>query len=163
MPPMAQSEPSTMVSHRSPSRSRLASRVLAGPDPVNHFHPAHRTDAAGGAFAAGFHGAELHGEPGLLAHVDRVIEHHHPTVADHGTEGGKGLVVDGRVPLARRHVGPQWAAHLHRLQGTTGGGAAAEVLHQLPQGDAKGQLNQTAALDVTRQLEGRVPRDLPMP
>src|SRR5262249_9631229 len=51
----------------------IGHRVAAGDDLVDHLDPAGRADAAGGAFAAGFDGAERHGEAGLAGEVDAVV------------------------------------------------------------------------------------------
>jgi len=44
-------------------------------------------DAAGGALAAGFGGAEFEGEAGLTRHIDGVVEHHDAAMADEALLG----------------------------------------------------------------------------
>src|ERR1700751_4814491 len=61
--------------------------ILAGDDLVDRLAPAHRADAAGRALAATLDAAELHGEAGLVAHVDGVVEHHDAAMADQAVPG----------------------------------------------------------------------------
>ena len=89
-------------------------------------------------------GAELEREFGLLRHVDRVVEHDHAAMADHAAVLDELLVVERHVEQARRPVGAERAADLHRADRPAGGGAAAEALDQLAQGQAEGALDQTA-------------------
>src|SRR5690242_14021213 len=49
--------------------------ALAMDDLVDGLDTAGRADPARRALAAGFHRAELHRKPGLLCHVDAVVEH----------------------------------------------------------------------------------------
>ena len=56
--------------------------ILVPNDAVDDLDAARRADPAGGAFAAGFYGAELHRKSRLPRHVDRVIEYHDAAVPD---------------------------------------------------------------------------------
>ena len=76
--------------------------IFAGHDLVDQLDAARRADAAGRALAAGFDGAELHGEAGLLGHVHGVVEHHDAAMADQPVGGGEGLVVERRSRTGAR-------------------------------------------------------------
>ena len=154
-PPMAQSEPSVMVWHRSSSSARLLSRLSPATILSMVSTPARRADAAGRALAAGFNGAEFHGEAGLLGHVDGVVKHHDAAVADHGAIGGEGFIVHRQVKLRGWNIGAERAAHLHGAQWLAREGAAAEIIDQLAERDAKRLLHQSALLDIACELEGQ--------
>lgn len=88
--------------------------VCGADDPVDHFHAADGADAAGSAFAAGFHGTELHGETGLFGHIDGIVKYYHPAMTQHTAGFGKFLVIQRRVHEGFREVGtqgpPTWMA-----------------------------------------------------
>src|SRR5680860_1124028 len=128
--------------------------LLAGHDLVHQLHAARGADAAGRALAAGFDGAELHGEPRLQRHVHRVVEHHHAAMADQTAGGGKRFIVERRVELLAREIGAERAAHLDRAHRPARIGAAADLVHELAERDAEGGLVQPAMLDVAGKLNG---------
>ncbi len=131
----------------------LAGHVDAVADLVHRLDATDGADPAGRALAAALLGAKLEGEAGLPGHIDAVVEDDDAGVADEAVLGGKGLVIEGRVEKAAGEVGAQRAADLHGLHGPTGGGAAADVVHQLAERDAEGGLEQAAVADVARELD----------
>ena len=133
MPPNAQSEPVTIVSHRSRSNATLAASFVAAANPVDDLDAAHGADAARRALAARLDGAELHGEPRLLAHVDGVVEHDEAAVAEHRADRGELLVVERRIELRLGDVSAERTAGLDGADRSAGGAAAAEVVEDLAQ------------------------------
>ena len=120
---------------------------------VNDFDTASASNAARGAFSAGFNGAELHGITSHFGHVDRVVEDNDATVANHTSSRGKGFVIQRGVELGLGQISSQRPTHLNRTDGPTGGRTSAELIKHLAQRDAEGLLDQSAPLDVARQLE----------
>ena len=82
----------------------------------------------------------------------RVVEYHDAAVPEHSLDVGERLVVERGVELRFGQIGAQRAAHLHRADRPAAQRAAAVVLEQLAQSHAEGDLDQTAAFDVARQL-----------
>ena len=76
-------------------------------------------------------------------------------MADHRAHRGVGFVVQRGVPLRGGHIGAQRAAHLHRLDGAARARAAAKVMQQSAQTQAKGFFHQTGAQHIARQLKGQ--------
>ena len=152
-PPMAQSDPSVITSHRSSSTCEVALAVVAGGDAVDHLDAADRADPARRALAARLLGAELHGEACQLGHVGGVVVHDDAAVADHRARRGERLVLDRQVELVAVRYDAERAAHLDGADRTSGRGAAAEVFDQLAQRDAEPELDHAALLDVAGQLE----------
>ncbi len=64
------------------------------------------------------------------------------------------LITESGVEIIDGDVGPEGSAHLHRLDRATRGRAAAQIIHHLVQGDAKGGLKQTSPRHVTCNLKG---------
>ncbi len=127
--------------------------ALTADDLVDGLDAARRADAAGRALAAGFDGAELHGEARLARHVDRVVEHDDAAMADQPVARREGLVVERRVEQRAREIGAQRAADLHRPHRPAAVRAAADLVDQLAQGDAERRLEQAAVLDVAGELD----------
>lgn len=109
-PPSAQSEPYF---------------IARGDHAVHDLHPARRADAAGCTLAAAFRRAELHRKARHAGHVDGIVEHGDPGVADQPPGLREGFVVERQVEHGGREVGPQRPADLHRAHGAAAGGAAA--------------------------------------
>ena len=126
-PPIAHSEPSVMVSHRSSRSTRFAATscpamirsIVSTPraEPIRH----------GRALAARLRRAELHREPRHPGHVDGVVEDDDAAVADHRAGLGERLVVHRQVELLRRQVGAERAADLDRAHRAAAERAAAVV------------------------------------
>ena len=76
---------------------QIGGAVLALGNLVHQLDAAGRADAARRALAAGFDGAELHGEARLPGHVDRVVEHHDAAMPDQSVAGGERLVIERRI------------------------------------------------------------------
>ena len=127
--------------------------LLAVQDLVHGLDAAHGADAAGGALAAAFRRAELEGEARLFGHLHGVVEHHDAAVADHPASRREGFEVKGRVEQGSREIGAQRAADLHRADRTARGRAAADVIDELAQCDAKRRLEHAAMLQVACKLD----------
>ena len=127
--------------------------VLAGGDPVDHFHAAHRADPARRALAARLRGTELHGEPGLGRHVDGVVEHHDAAVTDHGPGRGECLVVHRQVEVGRRQIRAERATDLDRAHRPSRMGPAAVAVDEFTQRHPEGQLHDPAVPDVPAELK----------
>ena len=74
-------------------------------------------------------------------------------MADHGVDGGEGLVTDRLVELLDGHVSAERTTDLRRSNRSAAGGSAADVVNQFRDGDAERGLEDAAASDVSRQLE----------
>ena len=101
MPPRAQSEPASIVSHRSLSSAVLAaaSAGLApsrGDNAVHHFHSSYGPDPARRALPARLDGTELHRISSHHRHIDGIVEDDDSAVPHHGIRRGERLVVEGR-------------------------------------------------------------------
>ena len=71
-----------MVLQRSSSTGDVRRAVLVGHDLVDQLDAARGADTAGRALAAGFDGAEFHGEARLLRHVHGVVEYNDAAMSD---------------------------------------------------------------------------------
>jgi hypothetical protein len=91
--------------------------IPAREDLVHRLHPAHRPDAARGAFTAGFRAAELHREACLARHIDGFVEHDDAAMADQAVLGRECFIVERRVEQCGWKIGAQRAADLHRSDG----------------------------------------------
>src|SRR4051794_15039006 len=127
--------------------------ALALDDLLDGLDAAGRADPARRALAAGFDGAEFHGETRLLAHVDAVVEHDDTAVADQAVARGEGLVVERRVEQRAREVGAQGASDLYRADRAARERAAAVVVDELAERHAEGRLEQPAVADVAGELD----------
>ena len=74
-------------------------------------------------------------------------------MTEHGTDLGKGLVIQRGVPLRFGQVGAQRPPHLRRANRAAAETAAAKVVQHLPQADTEGQLYQPATTNIARQLQ----------
>src|SRR6185437_5622056 len=68
--------------------------VLPTDDLVDGLRPTYRADAAGRALPTGFDGAEFHCEPGLMGHIDGIVEHHDAAVAQEAVARREGLIIE---------------------------------------------------------------------
>src|SRR5262245_38005832 len=127
--------------------------LFASHDFVDQLYPARRPNPAWRALAAGFDGAKLHGEAGLLGHVHGVVEHHDAAMADQPVAGGERLIVEQRVEQVPREIGAERSADLHRAHRATCPRAAANIVDQLAKAHAEGGLEQPAMLDVAGKLD----------
>ena len=132
---------------------RVCLGIEASANAIDDLDPARRPDPAWRALAAGFNGAELHGEACLFGHVDRVIEGDDAAVAEHRANRGEGFVVDWRVELRFRQIGTQRTADLHGADWPATRRATAKIMQQFTHGHPERQLDQAAALDVSGQLD----------
>ncbi len=71
----------------------------------------------------------------------------------HAADCDERLIVDRRIQLRYRNVGTERAAHLCRAHRSTTRRAAAVILDQLAQRDAKSALDQARPLEVAGQLD----------
>ncbi len=74
---------------------------------------------------------------GLLGHIDTVVEHDNPAMADQAVAGGEGLVVERRVEQFAREIGAERTADLHRAHRASSKGAAANIFDEFAQRDAR--------------------------
>ena len=74
-------------------------------------------------------------------------------MADQTILARKLFIAKGRVKEAAREIGAQRSAHLHRLDGAARGRAAADLVHDLAQGQTKGDFVKPAVLDVPGDLQ----------
>ena len=125
----------------------------ASQNPVDQFHPAHRADAARGTLAAAFRRAEFHREARHAAHVGGIVKHGDPGVTDQRIDCRIGFVIELDIELVGVDIRPERPANLHGLDRAPALGPAADVIHQLAQGDAEGYLEQPAMLDITGKLD----------
>ena len=132
---------------------QIGRRVLACHDLVDQLYAPRRADAAGRALAAGLDGAELHGETGLLGHVDGVVEHHDAAMADQPVGCGKRLVVERRVEQLAWEIGAERTADLHGAHRAACARAAADLIDQRAERDAERRLVEPAMLDIAGKLD----------
>src|SRR5262249_53184851 len=74
-------------------------------------------------------------------------------VADQAVLCGKGLVIEGRVEQGARKIGAERTTHLHRSHWPAAGGAAADIVDDLTQSQAKAGLEQAREFDVAGELD----------
>ncbi len=130
-PPRAQSEPNFIVLQRSVEQRLVLLGLDARGDLVSRFDTTRRADAAGRALAAGFDGAEFHGETGLLQHVGGIVKDGDAGMADQAVLGGEGLVVERRIEQCAREIGAERTADLYGLDRPSGCCAATDLIDDL--------------------------------
>src|SRR5204862_5489475 len=106
-------------------------------DEVDGLDAAGRADPAWCALAAGLDCAKLHRETRLLQHVDGVVEHHHAAVSDKTIARRERLVIERRIKQRARKISAKRTTDLHRAHRPARQGAAADVVDDLAQGEAK--------------------------
>ncbi len=74
-------------------------------------------------------------------------------MANQATGGGEGLVVEDRVEQRRREIGAERSADLDRLDRATRNRAAANLIDQLAERQAKGGLVEAAMLQIACELD----------
>src|SRR3954452_16944504 len=122
--------------------------ALAVDDLLDRLDAAGRADPARRALAAGFDGAEFHGETRLLAHVDAIVEHDDCAMADQAIARGEGLVVERGVEQRTREVGAEGTADWHRADWPSRERAVADVVDEFAERHAERCLEQPAVADV---------------
>jgi hypothetical protein len=132
---------------------RVVGTVVVANNAVNHFDAARGANPAGRALAAGLNGAEFHRETRLLGHIDRVVEHDDPAMADQADGFGEGLIVEGKMKQRPRKVGAEGTADLHRAHRTAAAAATTDAVDELTKGDAERRLVEARILDVPRELD----------
>src|SRR6185312_10698791 len=100
-------------------------------DAVDDFHSTGRAYAARRALATGLDRAELHRITGHPRHIDGIVENDEAAVAQQSADSGERLVVDGRIELGGRNVGPERSADLNRSNRPAAGRAPAVVIKNL--------------------------------
>src|SRR5262245_51574586 len=131
-----------------PQKMQVSHPIAVLDDLVDHFHATRRPNPAWRAFATRLLGAKLHGETCHPGHVDRVIECNGASVAEHRPNAGKSFVIQGRVKLRFWYIGPQRTTDLNCADGPARKAAAAEIVKQFAQCQAKGFFDQSATFDV---------------
>src|ERR1017187_5944832 len=110
-------------------------------------------DAAEGALAAGFRLGEFEEEARDIHHAIALVEHPQAARAHDGAGPRQGIVVDGRIGQARRDAAAAGSAELHGLKFASLFDAAADLFHHFADGDAHGDFDQAAAIDLAGQRE----------
>src|SRR5258707_1279516 len=82
-------------------------------------------------------GTELECIAGLRGHVDRIVEHHDATVAEHAAALREGLIVERRVEFRFGPVAAERPAYLYRADRPACTRTPAEFLQQRSQWHAK--------------------------
>jgi hypothetical protein len=147
MPPMAHSEPSSMVSHRSSSSGEVPLPRDAGDHAVDDLDAARRADAARACICRRIRRRRIPSRSAPCWAMSTVSSNTTmppwPIIAP---AGGIGLVVERQskpaIPAHRRRAGRRPA----RRGSAARWRAAAVVVQQFAQGDAEGLLDQPAAL-----------------
>src|SRR5690606_27639570 len=109
--------------------------------------------AAGRALAAGLVGVELHDPPDLLHDAGRIVHHDHGRRAQHAAGLRHTLVVHRDVDLVRAQDRHRAAARNHGLERAAVADPAADVVDQLLQVEAQGQLEVATPDNVARDVE----------
>ena len=74
-------------------------------------------------------------------------------MADQAVARRKGLIIERRVEQFAREVGAKRTADLHRAHRSPGKSAATDIVDQLAERDAEGDLEQPAVFDIARELD----------
>ena len=82
----------------------LRRHILPCQNAINDLDAPHRTNAAGRALAATFNRAELHRKARLPTHVDRIVKHDNPAMADQALAQSKNCMACHAVD--KKLVGP---------------------------------------------------------
>src|SRR5271156_1864556 len=131
----------------------IAGPIAAGDDLVDRLDAARRTDSARRATAAALFRAEGEGESRLARHVDAIVEHDDPAVAEHAPGGEHRLVIQRRIEQAVGEIRAQGPADLNRPDRSAGARSAAEILDEPADRRAEREFHETAAIDVARKLK----------
>src|SRR5271165_3863721 len=127
--------------------------VAAGQYLVDRLSAAGRSNAARGALAAAFLGAEFEGEARLAREIDGVVEDGDPPMPQHAPDGEHRLVVQGSVEQLFRKIGAERAADLNSPDRPPRPRPAAEALHQLADCRAEREFDEATVAHVASELE----------
>lgn len=154
MPPIAQSEPGDDGVAQFAQQRDLFHRRIAVANLADDLFTARRADAARRALAARFERAEVHRVLRQFGEVRGVVVDHETAVANHCADLCVFLVVERNIPLAFRQIRAERTAHLHRARRTAARRAAAVFMYQFAQAHTEREFDESALLDVARELEG---------
>ena len=93
----------------------------------------------------------------MLGHIDAFIKHDNPAMADQTIGSGKCFIIERQMKLIDAVIGTQRPTNLHRAHWLTRFGAAAYVIDQRTQRDAKCSFKQAAIFDIASQLDWHRP------
>src|SRR4029450_9801806 len=122
-------------------------------DTVDHFNASRGTDAAGRAFSARLDRTELHRIPRHLGHVDGVVEYDDAAMAHQRANVSERLIVERCIELGLGHECAQRTANLNGPDRTTRRAPAPIVVQEFAQREPECLLDETAALDISTQLD----------
>ena len=108
---------------------------------------------AGCTLAAGFIYRKLQEELGDIYHTGILIHDDKSAGSHHGADGDQIVIVYGHVKVLCRDTSAGRAAGLGCLELLTLGDAAADLLHDLPQGGSHGDLHQSCVVYLSAQGE----------
>ena len=122
-------------------------------DFLEEFAEAFVTDAAGAALTAAFFAGELEIELGDGRHARGFVHDDHTAGAHHGACSDEAVVVDLGVEVLGSEAAAGGTAGLHGFELAAVLDAAADLVDDLTQGDAHGDLDQTHVVDLAGQSE----------
>ena len=109
--------------------------------------------AAGGALAAGLVDGEVEEELGHVDHAGVLVHDDEAAGAHHGADGDEVVVIDLGIDEARGDAAAGRTAGLGSLEGLAVGDAAADLIDDVPERGAHGDLDQTGVVDLAAQCE----------
>ena len=107
----------------------------------------------GGALAAGFVNREFQEELGDVHHTGGLVHDDQTAGAHHGADSDEVVVINRNVEMLGRNAAAGGAARLGRLELLSVGYAAADLLNDLAQGGAHGDLDQAGVIDLAAEGE----------
>src|ERR1035438_5485090 len=122
-------------------------------EPIQNLEHALGADTAEGTLAAGFRLREFQEEARDIDHAVAVVEYHQPARSHNCASLSQRIVIDGCVGEARRDAAAGRTAQLHRFELPAVGDAASDLLHDFANGDAHGDFDQAAAIDLSGQCK----------
>ena len=91
---------------------------------------------------------ELQEEARDIDHAIAVVEHHQTARTHDGAGLGQRFVIDRRVGQARGNAAAGGSAELHGFELPAVADAAADIFHHFADGDAHGDFDEAAAIDL---------------
>src|SRR3546814_18082570 len=92
--------------------------------------------------------SDLHGEARHLRHVDAVVEHGDPGMADQPARLREGLIIERQMEHGGREICAQRPADLDRAHRAAARRAAADVVHPFAKRNAEADLIKAAVLSI---------------
>ena len=127
--------------------------AVAVGDLGQHFQQTLGADTAGRTLAAGFVTDEFHIEPGNVDHTVVFIQNDHAAGTHHGAGRDQVLIRNGCIQFILCQTAAGRSAGLDSLELLAFGAAAADIVNDLTQSSAHGDLDQTRVVDLAAQRE----------